>query len=131
MDPNVRDANGETALTVAAYRGHSSVIQTLVSLPGTDLFLTNQRGQRAWEIALDQGHMDAALLLQEVIPFSTPAGLSLVSYRLSISISRASTGAHEGSGGRQRYCTGAQCVKQLLQCTNSAGGWLRNESGSN
>ena len=64
MDPNVRDADGDTALHDAARFGHVEVCKLLLATPGIETGIKNGKGLTALALAEDYGKPEVAALLR-------------------------------------------------------------------
>jgi ankyrin repeat protein len=64
-DPNARDANGNTALIWAAFRGYTDIV--LLLLPVSDVYAKDNGGQDAVDNAEELGHTQCAKVIKAYI----------------------------------------------------------------
>ena len=64
VDPNVRDADGDTALHDAARFGHVEVCKLLLATPGIETGIKNGKGLTALALAEDYGKPEVAAMLR-------------------------------------------------------------------
>ena len=83
-DVNIQNEDGETALHLAAFYGHSEVVQVLL---GNDVNLRmvhaqNNEGKTSLDLASNEGHHDIAQLLQSVRGIGLRGGSRAASWRV-------------------------------------------------
>ena len=64
LDPNLKQHNGDTALIVAAFWGHTDVAKALLDI-SADPFITNSEGMTARMIAEREGHHEILGILRD------------------------------------------------------------------
>jgi len=70
---NARDANGDTPLMLAAWLGHTAVVQYLARQRQTPLNATNNNGATAYLLAAAGGHEDIMTILARTAGVNTKA----------------------------------------------------------
>ncbi len=64
---NVQDHQGNTALMLAALKGHTRIVKLLLNLPKVHVKHRNQQGRDALWLALDGGYLDIVQLIERAL----------------------------------------------------------------